>query len=285
MPRVFPHARRRIGGIRGPLAWVLGAVLIACSPSEDPDGERSRREARPTPVAVVRVAQEAFEGAFLEREATLYPVSQVVVSTRQEGFVRRRHVEDGDVLHKGDPIADLDDTEHRLQLVELRAALRRARATLDDAQRAMKRAEQLSEKNVISSGELDDRRNALARAQADVAEARARVERAVEALTEFKVTAPMTLVRNRKARPDKWERDKLRNNLMNPNWPKGKLFSERAKNSGRKAFRMLVPEYFGAGCLACHGGPKGEIDITGYPKEGAHEGELAGAISITLFGS
>ena len=35
-------------------------------------------------------------------------------------------------------------------------------------------------------------------------------------------------------------------------------------------------------CLSCHGEPKGELDITGYPKEGAHEGDLGGIISITL---
>jgi hypothetical protein len=100
---------------------------------------------------------------------------------------------------------------------------------------------------------------------------------------EMKVTAPMSLVRNRKAQPDQWERDKIRNMLMSKDWPKGRLFSEAATKSGRKAFRVLVPEYFGAGCLSCHGGPKGEIDIAGYPKEGAEEGGLAGAISIALY--
>jgi hypothetical protein len=35
-------------------------------------------------------------------------------------------------------------------------------------------------------------------------------------------------------------------------------------------------------CLACHGEPKGEWDISGYPREGAHEGDLAGAISVRI---
>ena len=35
-------------------------------------------------------------------------------------------------------------------------------------------------------------------------------------------------------------------------------------------------------CLRCHGGPKGERDISGYTKEGGKEGELAGAISVKL---
>ena len=33
----------------------------------------------------------------------------------------------------------------------------------------------------------------------------------------------------------------------------------------------------------CHGSPQGEIDITGYPKEGGKEGDLGGVISITLY--
>lgn len=102
-------------------------------------------------------------------------------------------------------------------------------------------------------------------------------------LAEIKVTAPLNLVRNRKARPDIWERENIRGQLSSPTWPKGKLYSEIAKNAGRDAFRVLVPEYYGAGCLSCHGGPKGEMDITGYPKEGGKLGWLGGAISITLF--
>ena len=92
---------------------------------------------------------------------------------------------------------------------------------------------------------------------------------------EVKVTAPMNLVRNRRARPDSWERSNIRKNLMAPNWPVGKIFTQAAESSGRKAIRVLVPEYYGKGCLACHGGPKGEIDVTGYPKEGGEEGWLA----------
>ena len=46
---------------------------------------------------------------------------------------------------------------------------------------------------------------------------------------------------------------------------------------------MLVPEYYTAGCLSCHGEPQGEIDVTGSPQEGGKLGDLGGVISITLF--
>jgi cytochrome c553 len=100
---------------------------------------------------------------------------------------------------------------------------------------------------------------------------------------EMKVTAPPDLVRNRKARPDEWEAEVIRDKLLQANWPKGQLFATVAANKGRQAFRVAVPEYYAASCLSCHGGPKGQIDITGYPKEGASEGDLGGVISITLF--
>ena len=100
---------------------------------------------------------------------------------------------------------------------------------------------------------------------------------------EMKGTAPLDLVRNRKARPDEWETEVIRDKLLAPDWPKGQLFAAVAKSNRRDAFRVAVPEYYAASCLTCHGGPKGQIDITGYPKEGAKEGDLGGVMSITLY--
>jgi hypothetical protein len=100
---------------------------------------------------------------------------------------------------------------------------------------------------------------------------------------EMKVTAPLDLVRNRKARPDEWESEVIRDKLLTASWPKGQLFAAVATSRGRPAYRVAVPEYYAASCLSCHGGPKGQIDVTGYPKEGANEGDLGGVISITLY--
>lgn len=105
----------------------------------------------------------------------------------------------------------------------------------------------------------------------------------VGAEARVKVTAPLDLVRNRKARPDAWEKQVLEAKFLSPDWAKGEPFVEEVEAGGRPAFRMLIPEYYSASCLTCHGQPKGEVDVTGYPKEGGAEGDLAGAISITLF--
>ena len=98
-----------------------------------------------------------------------------------------------------------------------------------------------------------------------------------------KVTAPLSLVRNRKARPDEWESGVIESTLMSTDWSTGAVYEEAASVDGREAYRVLVPEYYSEGCMACHGAPAGEIDVTGYPKEGGTVGQLGGVISITLF--
>jgi hypothetical protein len=110
-----------------------------------------------------------------------------------------------------------------------------------------------------------------------------RFEEKVGDQAQIKVTAPVELVRNRGARPDAWETQHIEAELLDPAWPKGQAFTAVTEQDGREAFRMLVPEYYTAGCLSCHGEPKGEIDITGYPMEGGQLDDLGGVISITLF--
>ena len=100
---------------------------------------------------------------------------------------------------------------------------------------------------------------------------------------EVKVTAPLELVRNRKALPDPWETQVIEKRFLDRAWPAAKPFSAEVETNGRPAFRVMVPEYYVESCLACHGSPKGQMDITGYPKEGGKLNDLGAAISITLY--
>ena len=52
--------------------------------------------------------------------------------------------------------------------------------------------------------------------------------------------------------------------------------------SDSRGVRVMLPLFYNKQCLACHGNPKGEVDISGYEKEGFKEGDLGGAISIVL---
>lgn len=45
-------------------------------------------------------------------------------------------------------------------------------------------------------------------------------------------------------------------------------YYEIAEYQGEEVFRYLAPMTIEENCLDCHGEPKGEIDVTGFPKEG-----------------
>lgn len=87
--------------------------------------------------------------------------------------------------------------------------------------------------------------------------------------------------RNAVNKPDDFEAEILRM-FSDSRHPKGQPYVRSSMVDGRPVLRMMEPEYVGPTCLACHGAPKGERDVTGMSKEGLKEGELVGAISVVL---
>ena len=87
--------------------------------------------------------------------------------------------------------------------------------------------------------------------------------------------------RNPKNAPDDFELKSLAK-FAEASYPRQgeKIISETV--DGGKAIRIMLPLFYGKGCLGCHGDPKGEKDISGYMKEGAKEGDMGGAISVKL---
>jgi len=103
------------------------------------------------------------------------------------------------------------------------------------------------------------------------------------AAAALKLTAPKNYIRNQANSPDKWEDNVIESKFKAAGHPKGQHVSKTTTFKGKQAFRLILPEYYKESCLACHGEPKGEKDITGGTKEGAKLGELGGAISVVLF--
>lgn len=110
-----------------------------------------------------------------------------------------------------------------------------------------------------------------------------RFSESMEGKAFIKLTAPMKYLRNRANRPDKWEHRVIENFFKDPDYPRDKPFAENSRHRGRTAYRLILPEYYKEPCLECHGGPRGEKDITGGRKEGGRLGELGGAISFAIY--
>ncbi|HXH86779.1 MAG TPA: DUF3365 domain-containing protein [Nitrospira sp.] len=97
----------------------------------------------------------------------------------------------------------------------------------------------------------------------------------------LKQTAPDHLIRNPKNKPDEFEAS-IMQKMSDPSFPRGNEQVVTEVDADGKSVRVLLPLFYGKDCLSCHGTPKGERDVTGYPREGAKEGELGGAISVKI---
>jgi general secretion pathway protein A len=93
--------------------------------------------------------------------------------------------------------------------------------------------------------------------------------------------APERFLRNPKNKPDDYESAALKALAEQPAAANEAKPNAEVTDDG-KTLRMMLPLYYGKACLECHGSPKGERDITGYPREGAKEGDLGGAISVKM---
>ena len=85
--------------------------------------------------------------------------------------------------------------------------------------------------------------------------------------------------RNSLNAPDAVERTALEA-FADPAYPREKVISEVIAKSG--SLRLMFPLYTTRGCLDCHGDPQGDLDRTGYPREGLKLGQNAGAISVVI---
>lgn len=97
--------------------------------------------------------------------------------------------------------------------------------------------------------------------------------------TDYVVKFTRESPRNAGDMPDEWELNALTAFEEDPSIGE---YYQLVDTDGLVSLRYCTPLVVEEGCLSCHGTPKGEMDITGYAKEGWGVGDLAGALSISI---
>lgn len=86
--------------------------------------------------------------------------------------------------------------------------------------------------------------------------------------------------RNPKNSPDAFESDAIEEFKSNPAMIEYASFDVMADEIDY--YRYSVPLRMQSSCADCHGNPIGEVDVTGFPKEGLENGDLVGIASISI---
>jgi len=137
--------------------------------------------------------------------AILQPVTTVDVATQVSGTIQSIEVDAHAIVRTGQVLARLDPTLFNAQLDEAQAALKHARAieaslgtAVEDAQRALARAEQLAARQLIAQSDLDAARTAVGEATAEATagalqaiDAASAVDQARQALAQTIISSPV----------------------------------------------------------------------------------------------
>ncbi|WAS92465.1 efflux RND transporter periplasmic adaptor subunit [Nannocystis punicea] len=167
----------------------LLVLLVGCQPTTT---EAAPSHEPPSPeVSTVVVETRAVPRV---RELPGRGVSSRVAEVRARiaGIVFERVFEEGSYVRKGDVLFRLEPTIYRAERDAQTAALVRAEATRDQAQRHANRTLTLLERQTVSTAQNDVADSALKQAEADVASAKARLARARVDLDHATVRAPIS---------------------------------------------------------------------------------------------
>jgi HlyD family secretion protein len=119
------------------------------------------------------------------------PINRVEIKSKASGQIMRMPVEEGDIIHQGGLIAELDQTVARTELEQARADLMVADANLTQSDNNLTRAKELFEKRLISAEEHDRVQVEKVRAQSQLVRSRAQLQLAEERMDETIVRSPI----------------------------------------------------------------------------------------------
>ena len=188
-----PRHRRRpwlrlaiIGGI----VVLAAALLLRHGSGSSPAQDRAARS-RTVPV-VVATARAGDMGVYLIGLGTVTPVNTVTVRSRVDGQLVAVNYREGQLVRKGDVLAQIDPRPFQVQLLQAEGQQAKDEATLKNAQLDLKRYQVLVAEDSIPRQQLDTQVATVNQLQATLKSDQAQIESAKLNLTYSRITAPIS---------------------------------------------------------------------------------------------
>lgn len=146
--------------------------------------------APPPPTVTVAVPLRQPVQEYFETPGQTRAVQMVELRARVQGYLKEIHFGDGDVVTQGQLLFVIDQAPYKTAVQSAEAALAKATAQLQLADRQLARSESLAERNATTESSLDIQKAEQAAAVADVAAAQAALNEARLNLNYTEIRAP-----------------------------------------------------------------------------------------------
>ena len=187
-----PPAKRRIW------VWIVVFALLAVVPLGVMSGIRRGKadqaaQVEPAEIPTIKTATACVGqiGFYVEALGTVTPVATVNLYSQVNGRVIAVHYLEGQMVHRGDLLIDLDPRPYEAQLKEAQGTLQHDRAVLAQAEMDLQRYKEASDLQAIAKQTYEDQRQAVDQDKGTVQNDIGQVEYAQIQLSYCRLTSPM----------------------------------------------------------------------------------------------
>ncbi len=181
---------------RGIAAAVVMSVVVAsvsCS-SRDVKAPRAAQKGPSAMPGVPVVALPVTKGDFavyLSGLGSVTPMNTVTVKTRVDGELTRVLFREGQIVSKGELLAEIDPRPFEVQLTQAQGALARDQAQLENARLDLERYKNLVKQDLIPKQQLDTQESLVHQNEGAVKADQGQIDNARLQLTYARITAPL----------------------------------------------------------------------------------------------
>ena len=131
-------------------------------------------------------------GVYYTGLGAVTPINTVVVKSRVDGELMQVSFKEGDIVQKGQTLAEIDPRPFQAQLTQFEGQLARDEASLENARLDLKRYEILIAQNAVAGQQLDTQRATVKQFEGAIKIDQGQIEGAKLNITYSHITAPVT---------------------------------------------------------------------------------------------
>ena len=188
-PKPAPPTRRG-GRVLGILILLMVVVGVVWWVHTRPQPETGRGRTGVPPVAPAPV-QSGDVDIKIKALGTVTSLATVTIRTQISGYLTRVAFQEGDIVNKGDLLAEIDSRPYQLALSQAQGALKRDQAMLQSAQLDLERYQNLAKTNAIPRQQLDQQAALVQQDQGNVIADQAQIDTAKLNITYCHIVAPV----------------------------------------------------------------------------------------------
>jgi membrane fusion protein, multidrug efflux system len=172
------------------LLGVGGFLYYQHQAAEQEQRAKANEASKPVPVTTA-TASKGQMGNYVEALGTVTPVYTVTITSRVQGQIMEVHYREGQMVHKGDPLLDIDPRPYEAALTQAQGQLAHDQALLNEARIDLDRYRSALSRNAIAQQQVYDQEQTVHQDEGTVQNDQGTVENAKVNLVYCHITSPI----------------------------------------------------------------------------------------------